>query len=185
MKMKTRDMILIAVFAVLTAVGAQIMVPVPFVPFTLQTLVTMSAGLLLGAKRGAASQALYMFMGLAGLPVFTGGGGPASVFAPSFGYIPGFIVCAAISGAIVEKLRAEKGDVTFLQYFAASMAGTLALYVIGVAYLYVILNFWMSGKAVGVIKVIQIGFLSTIGVDFVKAAVASVIAKRLNGRVKI
>lgn len=66
--MKIKPMIEISVFAVLTAVGARMMVPVPFVPFTLQTLICMLAGLLLGPKRGAASQALYMVMGLIGIP---------------------------------------------------------------------------------------------------------------------
>ena len=88
--MKTRRLIYISIFAILTAVGARIAVPLPLVPFTLQTMFCMLAGLLLGPKYGAASQAFYMFMGLLGVPVFTGGGGLSSIFMPSFGYVIGF-----------------------------------------------------------------------------------------------
>ena len=97
--MKIKSMAEISLFAVLSAVGARIMIPVPFVPFTLQTLVCMLAGFALGARKGAASQLLYMLMGLVGIPVFTSAAGPAAVFMPSFGYIPGFVCCAWICGA--------------------------------------------------------------------------------------
>ncbi|MDD5421369.1 MAG: biotin transporter BioY, partial [Synergistaceae bacterium] len=88
--MKTRRIIYISIFAILTAIGARIAVPLPLVPFTLQTMFCMLAGLLLGPRYGAASQAFYMFMGLIGVPVFTGGGGLSSIFMPSFGYVVGF-----------------------------------------------------------------------------------------------
>ena len=101
--MKIKSMAEISLFAVLSAVGARIMIPVPFVPFTLQTLVCMLAGFALGARKGAASQLLYMLMGLVGIPVFTSAAGPAAVFMPSFGYIPGFVCCAWICGALAER----------------------------------------------------------------------------------
>ena len=75
--MKIKSMAEISLFAVLSAVGARIMIPVPFVPFTLQTLVCMLAGFALGARKGAASQLLYMLMGLVGIPrIHLGGRGP-------------------------------------------------------------------------------------------------------------
>ena len=140
--MKIKAMIEISIFAVLTAVGARLMVPVPFVPFTLQTLVCMLAGLLLGPKRGAASQALYMAMGLIGIPVFTSAAGPAAVLMPSFGYILGFYRLRLAERLFARHVFQKYGSVTRLQYFAAAMAGVAVVYLIGVAYLYVILNFW-------------------------------------------
>lgn len=71
----TRDLILVAIFAALTAIGAFIKIPVPYVPFTLQYLFCALAGMILGSKLGALSQIVYVAIGLAGLPVFTEGGG--------------------------------------------------------------------------------------------------------------
>ena len=71
------------------------------------------------------------------------------------------------------------GSVTRLQYFAAAMAGVAVVYVIGVSYLYVALNFWVQSGGATFFKVLSIGFLSTIVGDVVKAALAAVIAGRL------
>ena len=103
-------MIYISIFAILTAIGARIAVPFPLVPFTLQTMFCMLAGLLLGPKYGAASQAFYMMMGLVGIPVFTGGGGLSSIFMPSFGYVVGFVACAWITGTVSLKLAVPPFD---------------------------------------------------------------------------
>ena len=73
-KITTREMTLCALFTVLTAVGAFIKIPIPVVPFTLQFLFTMMAGLLLGGRLGAASVGLYALLGLIGLPIFAEGG---------------------------------------------------------------------------------------------------------------
>ena len=74
-KIATRDMAMCALFTVLITAGAFIKIPVPVVPFTLQFLFTMMAGLLLGGRLGACSVALYGVLGLIGLPVFAEGGG--------------------------------------------------------------------------------------------------------------
>ena len=89
--MKTREMILTGLFAALTAVGAFIKVPVPVCPFTLQFLFTTLAGVLLGGKLGACAVGIYVMLGLAGLPIFAGGGGISYVLQPTFGYLIGFI----------------------------------------------------------------------------------------------
>ena len=59
-----------SLFVALIVVGAFIKIPVPVVPFTLQLLFTMMAGLLLGGKLGAVSVGVYILMGLLGLPIF-------------------------------------------------------------------------------------------------------------------
>ncbi len=70
-----------------SAIGAFIRIPVPLVPFTLQITFTTLAGLfLLGSKKGAISVAVYVLMGLIGIPVFTQGGGFSYVLKPSFGF---------------------------------------------------------------------------------------------------
>ena len=74
-KITTKDMIMCALFTALIAVGAFIKVPVPVVPFTLQFLFTMLAGLIMGGRLGAISVGLYAVLGLVGLPIFAEGGG--------------------------------------------------------------------------------------------------------------
>lgn len=89
-KFTTRDLILCALFTALSAIGAFIRIPVPLVPFTLQITFTTLAGLLLGSKKGAISIAVYVLMGLIGIPVFTQGGGFSYVLKPSFGFFGSF-----------------------------------------------------------------------------------------------
>lgn len=103
-KSRTYKMILVALFAALIAVGAFIRVPVPLVPFTMQTFFVVLAGMLLGKKLGAASALVYLAIGLIGIPVFTQGG-IGYVLKPSFGYLIGFIVAAFITGAIVRRWK--------------------------------------------------------------------------------
>ena len=79
---KTKTLIYCSLFTALIAAGAFIKIPVPVVPFTLQYLFTMLAGLLLGSKRGTISVVAYMLLGLAGLPIFSEGGGLWYVFKP-------------------------------------------------------------------------------------------------------
>ena len=67
-----KGLLLDAFFAALTTVGAVLTIPVPLVPITLQSFFVLMSGLLLGTKYGPLSQALYLAMGLAGLPVFAG-----------------------------------------------------------------------------------------------------------------
>ena len=81
---KTKSLIYCGLFTALIAVGAFIKIPVPVVPFTLQYLFTMMAGLLLGPKLGALSVTFYMLLGLAGLPIFSEGGGIWYIFKPNY-----------------------------------------------------------------------------------------------------
>lgn len=70
---RIRNMVLAAMFAALLAVSGQIAIPVPPVPVTLQTLVVMLAGSVLGARWGAASVGIFILLGAFGVPVFSGG----------------------------------------------------------------------------------------------------------------
>ena len=102
-KITTKDMIMCALFTALIAVGAFIKVPVPVVPFTLQFLFTMLAGLIMGGRLGAISVGLYAVLGLVGLPIFAEGGGIWYVLKPSFGYIIGFALGSLVTGLMAEK----------------------------------------------------------------------------------
>lgn len=97
-RLATLDLVPVLAFAALTAVASQVSVHAWPVPFTLQTLSVLASGLILGARRGAASQATYLLMGLAGAPVFAElKAGPFWLF-PTGGYLLAFVLVAAIAG---------------------------------------------------------------------------------------
>ena len=102
---KTKNLAYCALFTALIAVGAFIRVPVPVVPFTLQYLFTMLAGLLLGPRLGTIAVGTYVLLGLVGLPIFTQGGGFWYVFQPSFGYLIGFCVGTFVTGWLAQRLE--------------------------------------------------------------------------------
>lgn len=134
---KTRDLIYCSLFTALIAIGAFIKIPVPVVPFTLQFLFTMLAGLLLGPKRGAISVIAYMVLGLAGLPIFSEGGGIWYIVKPSFGYIIGFCIGTFVTGLLAERMK-EK---SVAHYLIANFSGLLIVYAVGMAYYYIICNY--------------------------------------------
>ena len=101
---KTKNLAYCALFTALIAVGAFIRVPVPVVPFTLQYLFTMLAGLLLGPRLGTIAVGTYVLLGLVGLPIFTHGGGFWYVFQPSFGYLLGFCVGTFVTGWLAKSV---------------------------------------------------------------------------------
>ncbi|MDQ3557294.1 MAG: biotin transporter BioY, partial [Gemmatimonadota bacterium] len=98
-----RRVVAVALAAAATTVAAKLAVPLPGtpVPFTLQPLVVLLAGALLGARLGAASQTLYLLAGAAGLPIFAAGGGVAYLFGPTGGYLLAYPAAAFLVGAMV------------------------------------------------------------------------------------
>ena len=178
MSMKLRTMILAALFAVLTAIGTYIRIPLPVVPLTLQLFFVYLAGILLGSRGGALSQLFYLLLGLVGLPVFTAGGGLQTVLHPTFGYIVGFVAAAWVAGRFME----FRGTRRFVDYLMACLLGLCCIYGLGVSGLYLNLNF-VAGKAIGFLRVVQIGALPFIAGDFVKAVGAAALAAKIGPRV--
>ena len=136
-RISTQELVLGGVFTTLIAVGAFIKIPVPVVPFTLQFLFTMLAGLLLGGRRGAMSVGVYIRLGLIGLPIFAEGGGFWYILKPSFGYLLGFMLAAYVTGRMVERrARLSTGWVV-----AVNFLGLFIVYAAGMIYYYVICNY--------------------------------------------
>lgn len=171
---KTRNLILCALFAALTAAGAFIRIPIPVVPFTLQLLFTMLAGLLLGSRLGAASVCVYIAMGLAGLPVFAEGGGPAYLLKPSFGYIIGFALAAYVTGAIAERVPAPG----LRRLLAANFAGLGIVYLVGMAYYYLISRFYL-GTPIGLWPLFLYCFVLAVPGDIVLCVLGAFAGRRL------
>lgn len=167
MKLSIKQIILVGLFAALTAVGAFIQIPLLTVPVTLQFMFTGLSGVMLGGKLGALSQLIYVAIGLFGLPVFAGGiGGIGSIIKPSFGYLIGFILAAYIIGRITEGNK----RVGFSKLFIAAIVGILVTYAIGVPYLYLIVKN-VIGTDITFITALKTGFLIFIPGDLLKCIV--------------
>ncbi len=179
---KIKKMILVSLFAALTAVGAYIKIPGPPVPFTLQIFFVLLSGLLLGSKAGFASQALYILIGLIGIPVFADGGGFSYVLNYKFGYLLGFAAAAFIIGLINEKLFTGKNYL--IKYMAASFAGLLACYAIGIGYMYLILKY-VNSSSPQISALITKGFIIFLPWDMLKIISASWLAKEVSKRLCI
>jgi biotin transport system substrate-specific component len=172
-----RELALITLFAALTALGARVTILLPFtpVPVTLQVLFPLLAGLLLGSRRGALSQAEYVAAGLAGLPVFAkGGSGLTYLLGPTGGYLLGFIAAAFVVGKLAAKVRASTRIATFL----ASLGGVAAIYLCGTLWLAAWLR--VAGQLAPTACLPQawkLGVLPFITVDMAKALVVAAVTE--------
>ncbi|MFP4015524.1 MAG: biotin transporter BioY [Halanaerobiales bacterium] len=173
-----RNMNLIAIFTALTAIGAFIKIPLPHLAITLQTIFVLMAGIFLGKKMGAISQLLYVLLGLIGLPIFTQGGGPSYILKPSFGYLLGFVAAAYIVGYFL-----QNRTLNYINTGLASVLGTIVIYLIGVPYLYMIVNF-ISGAEMSISRALQVGLLVPLPGDIVKIVIITLTAPFINDRLK-
>ncbi len=127
-----RTALQVALGVAFLALLAQVRIEVGPVPITGQTLGVLLLGAAAGARLGVATTLAYLGVGAAGLPVFTGGGaGLATLTGTTAGYLVGFVVAAALVGAL-----AERGwTATAPRAFAAMLLGNLVIYAFGVAWL--------------------------------------------------
>ncbi len=169
----TKNAAYVGLFATLVMVGAFIKIPTPIIPFTLQFLFVCLAGFLLGAKKGFLSVFIYAALGLAGLPIFTGGGGITYVLQPTFGYIVGFIICAYTTGLISEKLKP-----TLLNYTIAAVSGLIILHIIGVPYYYFISHNVINNN-LSFSQIFLFCFVYTFPFDFILSIISARLALRL------
>lgn len=162
-----RNLVLVVAAALLTALCAQIRIPLPFspVPLTGQTFAVLLTAAALGPLRGLAGQALYLALGLAGLPFFAGGeSGWTYASGATGGYLLGFLVAAAVVGYC-----ARRGmDRTPLGMGLAFLLGTLVIYAFGVPWLGVAAD--LSAAAA-----FRSGALPFLPGDAIKAVLAAVL----------
>jgi biotin transport system substrate-specific component len=153
--------------AALTAVGALISVPfVGPVPFTLQVLFVLLAGMLLGPRLGMLSTLTYLGLGLVAPVYAQGTGGIGALFGPAGGYLWGFVLAAGVTGWISRRRP------TFPGFAAAGLGGLVPIYLMGAAWLG-----WQLGGGAG--HIVWIGVLQFVPGDVVKAAVAAAAATSL------
>jgi len=167
---KTLKMTLCALFAALTAVLSQIVIPIGPVPINLATFAVFLAGALLGSKLGAASLATWAALGIAGVPVFTMmRSGPGTLLGPTGGFIFGYIAAAYLIGLVVEKTNRQN---RMYLYAAAMSAGALCYFAPGVLW-------FMFSTGTGLFETLTICVFPFIPGDIIKLIVAATLAKRL------
>lgn len=178
MKLSIKDITYSGIFTALTAIGAFISIPVGPVPITMQTFFVLLSGVMLGSKKALLSQAAYLILGLAGLPIFAGfSGGLQTVLKPSFGFLIGMAAAAYIAGKITESKEKTTFNITM-----AVLAGTAVIYAVGLPYMYYILNI-MLVKNFDIAKILEIGMIIFIPGDILKAVIAVILGKKLRGRI--
>ncbi len=162
-----------SLFIALISVGAFIAIPIGPVPIVLQNMFVLMAGLILGPVWGTACVAVYLLMGLAGLPVFAGGtSGIGKVFGPTGGYLIGYLPAVFVTATLSKMFkRSLAGDII------AMTAGSLIVYAAGVPWLKI--AFSMSwGKA------LTAGMLPFLIGDALKVGAGALITKKLRPLVK-
>lgn len=178
--LSAQELSLVALFAALSGIGAFVRVPIPYVPLTLQTLMVMFSGLILGGRLAALSQLVYVLVGLMGIPIFAHGGGPGYVLQPTFGYLLGFILGAYVIGHFTERRDQLKRSFLLL----VLLVGTMAIYLPGVTVLYFNLNL-IQEKAVSLSTAVKIGFLVPLPGGLIKMAVVLYLGPVLHQRFRL
>lgn len=155
---------LIVGFALFTALAAQITIPLPWtpVPVTGQTFAVLLTGATLGHRRGGLSQLLYVTLGATGLPFFHNGeGGWDVVTGATGGYLLGFVIASVVVGFLAERGQ----DRNLVTAIPAMLAGSVVIYVFGVAWLAHVLD--VSG-----VRAVELGLAPFVIGDIVKLVVA-------------
>jgi biotin transport system substrate-specific component len=160
----------VALMAAVTAVAAQIAIPTPPVPFTLQVLAVILSGLLLGPRYGALAQAVYVLVGAVGVPVFSEfSGGLGVILGPTGGYLVSYPIAAAVAGlaapAVAGGVRCQ-ALVLGILWGCASLA---VIYALGATWLAVVTHLPAG------IVLVQ-GVLIFVPFDLIKVALATLVA---------
>ncbi len=159
--------------AALLAVSAFVRIPMYPVPLTMQIFIVFLIPLVFGPKIAFYGTAAYIVMGLAGLPVFAGGGGIGYVLMPSFGYLIGYLASAVPAGLICSRINRLWG------FIMAGVVSLVIIYACGVLWLYININF-IQGKEMLFSTAFKTGVLAFILPDAVKLAGAIAVAPVLS-----
>jgi len=167
MRGKIKYLTLSAVFTALICVGAWIKIPF-IIPVTLQFFFVNTAILSQKPKYAVLSIAVYIFMGLIGIPVFSSGGGITYVFTPSFGYLIGFLAAAFLSVFIKNKKH----------IYIQSFLNIFIIYLFGLFYFYLISHLYINTD-ISISKLLVTGFLIFIPSDLVSIFLSCAAVKYL------
>ena len=153
-----------------------IVIPISPVPITFATFAIFVTVIILGWKAGTISVIVYVLLGFAGVPVFTGfSGGVVKVLGPTGGYIIGYIFLAFIEGSFVKKAQtSENVKVSFanITIFVGMLIGTIVLYVFG--------TLWLAKQAnMSLVAAFTAGVIPFVVGDVVKMAAALFVGTKI------
>ena len=172
--MKTTDLTRIALMTAVLCILAPISIPIPVssVALSLATFAIYLMAYILKARQSLATVGLYLLLGAAGLPVFSGYMAGISRFAaPGGGYLIGYLFLAGISSLFVQR----SAKVSF--QMAGMLLGTLAMYSIG--------TFWLAvSTGISFFTALPAGMLTFLPFDMIKIILASYIGKKLQLHIK-
>ncbi|MFC2949196.1 biotin transporter BioY [Virgibacillus sediminis] len=153
---KLRTLLNCSIFAAITAILAQVEIPLPLIPISGQTLAVGIAATILGSRHGAIAMVVYATIGAIGLPVFAGfSGGPQVLVGPSGGYIFGFIAAAYLTGLVLEKTK-----FTLPMALVANIVGMIVTLIFGTIQLKIVMDLsWNAALAAGVYPFIAVGLV--------------------------
>lgn len=165
-----KDMTRIAMFAALVGAGAFIHIPLGPAHISLQTMMVMLTGFVLGPRKALLAMLLYLACGFIGLPMFgRGKAGPASFLGPTVGFLAGFLVGAVIAGVSTWFGGSRKRRVAAMIVFGAF--GTLALLALGgVGLRLTIISDWRVAMTTGILPYIVGDMLKMLAAVAVKEA---------------
>ena len=167
-------------FAALTGIGALMRIPTSPVPVTMQVFFVLLSGMVLGPYWGAASQLIYLGMGLCGAPFFAAPpyAGPAVLFGPTGGYLWGFVAAAFAAGWVSRTLTSRprwQARIPGLGYTCAGIVGIAIIYATGTTWL----GAWLSLHGAGASAAFELGVKPFILVDLLKAMAAAFMASAI------
>ena len=179
-KKKTYNIVLVAVSAALITICSWISIPLGAVPFTLQTLAIIAVLMTIGGKRGACAVAVYLLLGLIGVPVFSGfKGGPQALVGPTGGFLVGFAIASLVWIVIEKLLKARFSNPAgkrILYGVINAIIFELIMYTIGVVWFIVV--YGAQTGPIGLGAVLSMCVIPFIIPDIVKLAVAAIIGER-------
>jgi biotin transport system substrate-specific component len=171
-------LVLAFAFAVITGICAQIRLYLPWtpVPVTMQTFAVFLSAIILGRNWGGISQAVYVALGLAGIPWFAGfKGGLAVLYGPTVGYLLGFIISALFVGYLVDRYVGARFFLTLLPILI--FANFIIIYGLGLLWLLLIF------PGLGFYELLMIGAIPFVPGDLAKILAVSAIGKAITPKV--
>ena len=173
------EMAEIALMSAVLCIIAPFSIPVPMspVPLSLATFAVYLAGILLGARKGVICVLLYLLLGMAGLPVFSGfSGGVGILLGPTGGYLLGYLPCVAAVGWLTNRKPCKKSN---LRNLVALVLGTMVCYVFGSWWF-----FCVMGKSYTPAQTVALCVVPYLPLDMVKIVLANVTIVPLRKRLQ-
>lgn len=170
-------MVTVSLFSAIMCVFAPFTIPIGAVPLSLSAFVLYLTAVILG-KNAVFSVLVYIFIGAAGMPVFSGGiGGFEKLLGPTGGFIIGYIPCALISGLFADKYFQNR-----VMCFVGLMMGTIVMYAAGSAWMLYVMGADTFGSAMSLLTMNLFPFIPIDVLKMILALIWGNLIKRRIGK---